>query len=85
MKMTKLLGIAFAIIALGALPLSAQNTDGQTQDEQIKQLEKELRILELQKQVEQAKSNTSAEPQNAELTKSAPPKTTKQKSLADLC
>lgn len=65
MKISKLLGIALAMVALSALPLSAQNADGQTQDEQIKQLEKELRILELQKQVEQAKSNTSTEPQKA--------------------
>ena len=70
MKISKLLGIALAMVAFGALPLSAQSADEKAQDEQIKQLEKELRILELQKQVEQAKSNTSTEPQKA---LSAPP------------
>lgn len=56
MKLVKLLGIALAIISFSAFPLSAQNTD-----EQIKQLEKELRLLELQKQVEQAKQGKSAQ------------------------
>lgn len=76
MKISKLLGIALAMVAFGALPLSAQNADDKTQDEQIKQLEKELRILELQKQVEQAKSNTNTEPQKA---LSAPPQDNKTK------
>ena len=35
-KMTKLLRIAFAITAFGALPLLAQNADGQTKDAQTK-------------------------------------------------
>ena len=62
MTLTKLLGIAIAAFAISATSLNAQNTDDSTntqstntQDEQIEQLEKELRILELQKQIEQAK------------------------------
>ena len=64
MKLAKLLGIALAIIAFSAFPLSAQNTD-----EQIKQLEKELRLLELQKQVEQAKQDKSAQQSQVTQTK----------------
>ena len=48
--MKKLLGIATMALTFGTISLFAQNTDAQ-----IKQLEKELRLLELQKQVEQAK------------------------------
>ena len=62
MTLTKLLGIAITAFAISVTSLNAQNTDDSTntdstkaQDEQIKQLEKELRILELQKQIEQAK------------------------------
>lgn len=56
MKLRKLLGIALAMVAFGALPLSAQSADEQTQDEKIKQLENELRILELQHKIEQYKT-----------------------------
>ena len=70
MTLTKLLGIAITAFAISATSLNAQNMDDstntdstKTQDEQIKQLEKELRILELQKQIEQAKSGESTQPQ----------------------
>ncbi len=66
MKLTKLLGFALAITAFSAIPLLAQNTD-----EQIKQLEKELRLLELQKQVEQAKQGKSAQQSQATQTKAS--------------
>lgn len=55
MKLAKLLRVALAITAFSAIPLLAQNTD-----DEIKALEKELRLLELQKQVEQAKRGKSA-------------------------
>ena len=49
-------------------PLYAQNTD-----EQIKALEKELRLLELQKQVEQAKKNNSTNSSEANNITTNPP------------
>lgn len=52
--MRKLLGVATMALTLGVTSLFAQNTDAQ-----IKQLEKELRLLELQKQVEQAKQGNT--------------------------
>lgn len=53
-KMRKLLGVATMALTFGAILLFAQDTDAQ-----IKQLEKELRLLELQKQVEQAKQGNT--------------------------
>ena len=90
MTLTKLLGIAITAFAISATSLNAQNMDDstntdstKTQDEQIKQLEKELRILELQKQIEQVKqggairkAQTRAKTHLAKII---------QKSLADLC
>ena len=70
MTLTKLLGIAMMAFVISATSLNAQNANDSTntdstntQDEQIQQLEKELRILELQKQIQQAKSGESAQPQ----------------------
>ncbi|MGX2981618.1 outer membrane beta-barrel protein [Helicobacter sp. 23-1045] len=56
MKIINLVALAIAF----ATALSAQEI---SQDAQIEQLEKELRILELQKQIEQAKSGESTQPQ----------------------
>ncbi len=65
--MRKLLGVATMALTLGTISLFAQNTD-----EQIKQLEKELRLLELQKQVEQTKqgNNQSADTKQSQSNKS---------------
>lgn len=52
--MRKLLGVATMALTLGVISLFAQDTDAQ-----IKQLEKELRLLELQKQVEVAKQGNN--------------------------
>ena len=49
-KEMKIFCVTFMAFAISATSLFAQDTDAQ-----IKQLEKELRLLELQKQVEQAK------------------------------
>ena len=76
MKLAKLLGIALAIIAFSAFPLSAQNTD-----EQIKQLEKELRLLELQKQVEQAKQDKPTQQPQATQTKASNKQSSNKSSL----
>ena len=77
MTLTKLVGVMITAFAISATSLNAQNTDDSTntdstnaQDEQIQQLEKELRILELQKQIQQVKqgggntqsTNTSQNP-----------------------
>ena len=77
MTLTKLLGVMITAFAISVTSLNAQNTDDsantdstKAQDGQIKQLEKELRILELQKQIQQAKqgggntqsTNTSQNP-----------------------
>lgn len=63
--MRKLLGVATMALTLGVTSLFAQNTDAQ-----IKQLEKELRLLELQKQVEVAKqgNNQSADTKQPQAT-----------------
>lgn len=55
MKWIKLVRVALAIVAMSALPLSAQN-GAQNMDDEIKALEKELRVLELQHKIEQYKS-----------------------------
>lgn len=61
MKRTKLLKLALiATFAMSATSLLAQNS-AQNTDDEIKALEKELRLLELQKQVEQAKRGKSAQ------------------------
>lgn len=67
--MRKLLGVATMALTLGVTSLFAQNTDAQ-----IKQLEKELRLLELQKQVEQAKqgNNQSADTKQPQATNKQP-------------
>ena len=55
MKWTKLVRVALAIVAMSAIPLFAQN-GAQNTDDEIKALEKELRVLELQHKIEQYKS-----------------------------
>lgn len=60
MKWIKLVRVAPIIVALSAIPLFAQN-NAQNTDDEIKALEKELRLLELQKQIEQAKRGKSAQ------------------------
>lgn len=61
MKRTKLLKLALiATFAMSATSLLAQNS-AQNTDDEIKALEKELRLLELQKQVEQAKRGKSTQ------------------------
>lgn len=61
MKRTKLLKLALiATFAMSATSLLAQN-GAQNTDDEIKALEKELRVLELQKQIEQAKRGKSAQ------------------------
>lgn len=54
MKLTKLVRIVPIIAMISALPLSAQN-GAQNTDDEIKALEKELRVLELQHKIEQYK------------------------------
>lgn len=65
MKWIKLVRVALAIVAVSAIPLFAQN-GAQNMDDEIKALEKELRILELQKQIEQAKRGKSAQESQSE-------------------
>lgn len=60
MKWIKLVRVALAIVVMSAIPLFAQN-NAQNTDDEIKALEKELRLLELQKQIEQAKRGKSAQ------------------------
>lgn len=76
MKWTKLVRVALAIVVMSALPLFAQN-NAQNTDDEIKALEKELRLLELQHKIEQYKSGAipsegetqSATPQNSKYSK----------------
>lgn len=51
MKWRKLVMVALAIVAVSAIPLFAQN-GAQNMDDEIKALEKELRLLELQHKIE---------------------------------
>lgn len=60
MKWIKLVRVASIIVAMSAISLFAQN-GAQNTDDEIKALEKELRVLELQKQIEQAKRGKSAQ------------------------
>lgn len=65
MKWRKSVRVALAIVAMSVIPLFAQNR-AQNTDDEIKALEKELRLLELQKQIEQAKRGKSAQESQSE-------------------
>ena len=76
MKLTKLVRVASIIVAMSAISLFAQN-GAQNTDDEIKALEKELRVLELQHKIEQYKSGAipsesgtqSETPQNSKYSK----------------